>query len=142
MKHFVTAILILLPITINASIIKFECKAPEVEGIHKFEAKGILSVDEYNKVDGILSIQVQKAQAEGSIQLYEEIPVTGTFQHFKAGEFANNSFDQFTLFTREAYIKNLNLLVDLKVEIASQVLSIDNFLYRSNCYTVTNSSNK
>lgn len=140
MKKVLSLILVSLPMVLNASIITFECKSSEVTGVHKFDARGILFVDDYNKAEGIVSIQTQKAQAEGSVQIFEEINVRGTLQHFDAGEITNNPFDQLTLFTKNTYIKNLNLLIDFKVEIASQIFSVDNFVFRSNCYAVDGSS--
>lgn len=136
MKRLFALLLISLPMAINASIITFECKSSETAGVHKFDAKGIVSIDEYNKVEGVVSIQTQKAQAEGSIQIFEEIKVTGTLQHFEAGEIAMNDFDQLSLFTNETYVKHLNLMVDLKVASSSQIHSVDNFVYRSNCVSV------
>ncbi len=142
MKKLFVLFLISLPMAVNASILTFECKSPEIAGVHKFDAKGIVTVDEYNKAEGVISIQTQKAQAEGSIQIFEEIKITGVRQHFGAGEMTSNPFDQFTFFTTESYIKSLNLLVDFKVEIASQILSVDNFVYKSNCYAVETSSSQ
>lgn len=142
MKTFLAIALLSLHLApqANASIVAFECKSSEITGVHKFDAKGIVSIDEYNKAEGIISIQTQKAQAEGSVQIFEEIKISGTRQHFEAGEITKAPFDQLTLFTKQSYIKNLNLLVDFKVEIASQIFSIDNFLYRSNCYSVETTS--
>lgn len=124
------------PIATQASIVTFQCKSAEVTGVHKFDAKGIVTIDEQNNVEGIISIQTQKAQAEGSVQIFEEIKINGSRKHFKAGEFTSNEFDQYTLQTNDSYIKSLNLLVDFKVEIASQIFTVDNFLFRSNCETV------
>lgn len=144
MKKLLVLILISLPMAIQASIVTFECKSNETTGVHKFDAKGILAIDEYNKAEGVISIQTQKAQAEGSVQIFEEIKISGTRQRFVAGDVTSDPFDQYTLFSKDNYIKNLNLLVDFKADIASQIFSIDNFLYRSNCFTVvtTSSENK
>jgi hypothetical protein len=133
MQKLLALILIVFPLGSFASIITFQCKSAEVQGIHKFDAKGIVVIDEDNKVEGVVSLQVQKAQAAGSVQIFEEIKVEGSRQHFEAGKITINSFDQLTLSTKDNYIKTLNLLLDFKVEIASQVFSVDNFLYRSNC---------
>ncbi|MFA6238515.1 MAG: hypothetical protein WC635_14370 [Bacteriovorax sp.] len=140
MKKLLALTLFSLSFALSASIITFECKSPEVAGVHKFDARGIVSVDEYNVVDGVVSLQVQKAQAEGSAQVFEEIKVNGTRQHFEAGQMSSNAFEQLTLTTKESYIKTLNLMIDFKVEISSQVSSVDNFLYRSNCYVVGGSN--
>lgn len=142
MKKLLVLILISLPMTIHASIVTFECKSTETAGVHKFDARGILAIDEYNKAEGVISIQTQKAQAEGSVQIFEEIKISGTRQRFVAGDVTTEPFDQYTLFSKNNYIKNLNLLVDFKAEIASQIFSIDNFLYRSNCYTVVTTTNE
>lgn len=142
MKKLLVLILISLPMAIHASIVTFECKSTETTGVHKFDAKGILAIDEYNKAEGVISIQTQKAQAEGSVQIFEEIKISGTRQRFVAGDITTEPFDQYTLFSKDNYIKNLNLLVDFKAEIASQIFSIDNFLYRSNCYTVMTTSSE
>lgn len=145
MKKLFAILIFALPLAGFASvsnIVSFQCKSAEVDGVHKFDAKGVVSIDEYNKVDGYISIQVQKAQAPDSVQVFEEIKVNGTRQHFNPGELVPNEFDQLTLFTNESYIKSMNLLLNFKVEIASQVFTIDNFLYRSNCYVVDSASTK
>jgi hypothetical protein len=133
MKSLLALILIALPLGSFASIVTFNCKSTEVLGVNKFDAKGIIVIDEENIVEGVMSLQVQKAQADGSIQIFEEIKVEGTRQHFEAGKITINAFDQLTLKSSDTYIKTLNLLLDFKVEIASQIFSVDNFLYRSNC---------
>lgn len=136
MKKLLAVLILSLPLGSFASIITFQCKSAEIEGVHKFDAKGVVAIDEYNKVDGVISIQVQKAQAPDSVQVFEEMKVNGTFQHFDAGDLVPTSFEQLTLFTKETYVKSMNLLLGFKVESASQVFTIDNFLYRSNCYLV------
>jgi len=133
MKFFLTLTLFVLPLSCFSSVITFECHSKEVVGHHKFEARGIVTIDDYNKVDGIISLQVEKAQAPGSMQVFEELKVEGVHRHFAEGEITNYSFEQFNLTTNDKYIKSLNLLVDLKLENTSQVSSIDNFLYRSSC---------
>jgi hypothetical protein len=145
MKKLLAILILSLPLgsfAASSTIVSFQCKSTEVEGIHKFDAKGVVSIDEYNKVDGYISVQVQKAQAPDSVQVFEEIKINGTRQHFNPGELVPTEFDQLTLFTNETYIKSLNLLLNFKVENASQVFTIDNFLYRSNCYLVDSATNK
>ncbi len=135
MKTFLALLILALPLSSFATVITFQCKSAEVEGIHKFDAKGVVSVDEYNNVEGVISLQTQKAQAEGSIQIFEELKIQGTHQHFDAGTVSENSFDQLILFTNDTnYIKSLNLLLDFQANIASQIFSLDNFLFRSNCF--------
>jgi chemotaxis response regulator CheB len=121
----------------TTTILNFECNARDNLGVHKFDAKGVLSIDdETHAVEGIITLQTEKSDAPGSILVFEELKVSGKHKHFNAGELTANSFDQFELETSDRYIKSLNLLMDFKVEIASQVYSVDNFLYRSNCTTV------
>ena len=133
MKKLLAFILIVLPLGSFASILTFNCKSKEVPGIHKFDATGIISVDEYNKVEGVISLQVEKAQAPGSIQIFEEIKIEGSLVHFDAGKYTSNAFDQLTLTSKDSYIKTFNILLDFDVINASQVFSVDNFLFRSNC---------
>ena len=133
MKNLLALVLVVLPVCSFAELISFHCKSTEVPGIHKFDAAGIVTVDEYNKVEGVISLQIQKAQAPDSIQIFEEIKVEGSRLHFEDGRILSNSFEQLTLTSKDNYIKSLNLLLDAKVDIASHAFSIDNFLYRSNC---------
>jgi hypothetical protein len=135
MKLFFTAFIFSLSLNAFANdIFRIYCKSSDIPGFHKFEASGVVMVDDYNKVEGVFSIQTQKAESEGSVQVFEEVRVRGSRQHFLTGEFSNDPYDQFSLVPANNYIKYLNLLVDLKNESSSQVFSVDNFLYRSNCY--------
>jgi hypothetical protein len=135
MKLFFTAFIFSLSLNAFASdIFRINCKSSDIPGFHKFEASGVVMVDDYNKVEGVFSIQTQKAESEGSVQVFEEVRVRGSRQHFLTGEFSTDPYDQFSLVPANNYIKYLNLLVDLKNESSSQVFSVDNFLYRSNCY--------
>lgn len=142
MKKLLAVLILSLPLGSFASIITFQCKSSEIDGVHKFDAKGVVAVDEYNKVEGVVSLQVQKAQAPDSVQVFEEMKVTGTLQHFEAGDLVPHEFDQLTLFTKQSYVKSLNLLLGFRVESASQLFSVDNFLFRSNCYPVESTSLK
>lgn len=134
MKKLLMCFLVVLPLGSYASIVKFECKSKEILGIHKFDAKGIISTDEFNRVEGIVSIQTEKAQAQGSAQVFEELKVTGTIQHYEAGKISTSAFDQLVLTTNDSYVKTVNIFLDYELDIASQVLSVDNFLFRSNCF--------
>ena len=135
MKLFFAAFIFSLSMNVFSNdIFRINCKSSDTPGFHKFEASGVVIVDDYNKVEGVFSIQTQKAEAEGSIQVFEEVRVRGSRQHFLTGEFSDEPYDQFSLVPANNYIKYLNLLVDLKNENSSQVFSVDNFLFRSNCY--------
>jgi hypothetical protein len=137
MKILLVSILCLLPLSTFASIISFECKGIDSLGVHKFDAKGIVFIDVFNKADGVISIQTQKAQENDSVQIFEEIQISGTRQRFQHYEDIKDSYDRLTLFSNVNYIKNLNLLIDTKLSSSSEIYSIDNFVFRSNCYAVT-----
>ena len=135
MKSLFTAFIFSLSLGVMANdIFKINCVSSDIPGFHKFIASGVVIVDDYNKVEGVFSIQTQKAEAEGSVQVFEEVRVRGSRQHFLAGEYTSGPYDQFSLVPTNNYIKYLNLLVDIKTESSSQVFSVDNFLFRSNCY--------
>lgn len=136
MKMLIALMILSLPLVSNASIVSFQCKSVELPGVHKFDAKGVVTIDEENKVDGIISLQLQKAQAEESVQVFEEIKISGNRLHFDAGKLLPTAFDQLNLVTNQAYIKSMSFLLDVNVNNASVVFSIDNFIYRSNCSTV------
>lgn len=141
MKKLIASMILTLPLTINASVVAFQCKSTELPGVHKFDAKGLVTIDENNNVEGLISLQTEKAQAPASVQVFEEIKVKGTRVHFEAGKISVNEFDQLILSTNETYIKSVNLLLDFKgLAEASKVLSIDNFMYRSNCSVVESSN--
>ncbi len=140
MKKLFVLMLLAFPLVCNASVVAFQCKSSEAAGIHKFEARGLVTIDENDSVEGVISIQTQKADTPASAQIFEEIKVNGNRVHFNAGTVASNSIDQLILNTNETYIKSMNLLLDLKVENASKVFSIDNFMYRSNCSVVESSN--
>ncbi len=136
MKKLLAVMILSLPLSSFASVVTFECKSEEVIGVHKFDAKGVVTIDEENKVSGSISVQVEKAQAPASAQVFEEIEIVGSRKHFDAGVMTKEAFDQLSVTSKDNYIKGLNLLLDFPVNIASQVFSVDNFLYRSNCKTV------
>ena len=136
MKKLIALMIVALPLGSYASVVSFQCKSVEIPSVHKFDANGVVTIDENNKVEGIISLQVQKAQATESVQVFEEMKVEGTHLHFEAGKLTAEAFDQLNLVTKESYIKTLSLLLDIKVNIASVAFSVDNFIYRSNCSVV------
>jgi len=114
----------------------FQCKSKPVPGVNGFTAKGLVVVENLKHAEGVVDIQVQKLNEEDSVQIFEQVKITGIVRHFNPGEVTNTSFDQLILTTDHAYIKSLNLLLDERTALSSQVLSVDNFLYRSNCESV------
>ncbi len=140
MKTFLSSLFLSLFVsqTVFAGVITFKCVSVEVAGVHKFDARGAVTVDDFNKVDGVMTVITQKAQAEQSAQTYEEVRVSGHLRHFNAGEITIEEFEQLILKADNDYIKSLNLLLNFEPKIASRVLTIDNFSYRSNCKIVEN----
>ncbi len=127
--------MLLIPLSSFAEVISFKCVSQDLPGIHKFDAHGVVSIDDNKKVEGLVSLAVEKAQAEHSGQTFDEIRITGNLRSFSTGGNAPTDYIQLALTTESGYIKSLNLLLDNKVESSSNVLSIDNFSYRSNCFT-------
>lgn len=122
----------------QAGIITFKCVSVEAAGVHKFDAQGAVTVDDFNQVEGIMTIVTQKAQAEQSAQTFEQVKVFGRLRHFNAGEISDEDFEQLILKADNGYIKSLNLLLNFEPKIASRIVTIDNFSYRSNCKIVEN----
>lgn len=133
MKKMLMAAVIVLPMTGFANTINFKCQSVDVHGIHKFDAQGIVHVDDVNNVEGVISINIEKAQSAQSIQTFEEVRVKGFIRHVDSGEVAPTEFDQMVLTTSEPYLKSVNLLLGYPERLASKVFSIDNFSFRSNC---------
>jgi hypothetical protein len=133
MKNFLILSLLLLPITGFTSTIDFKCQSVDVLGIHKFDAQGIVHVDDVNNVEGVISISAEKAQSAQSIQIFEGVRVKGFIRHIEAGEVVATDFDQMVLETSDPYLKSLNLLLGYPDRLASKVFTIDNFSFRSNC---------
>ncbi len=136
MKYTLLVLAVAMPLTVFAETISFRCKSVDMLGIHKFDASGVVVVDDFNRVEGIANIVVEKAGALQSMQSFEEVRVEGYVRHFSAGEVSKESFDQLVLKTNESYLKNMNFLLDFTESNASRILTIDNFSYRSSCKTV------
>ena len=121
-----------------SATVSFKCVATNVQGYHKFDAHGVVAIDDFNVAKGTLSLKTEKADSSMSAQSFDDMRVEGYIRHFQPGEVTREGFDQLVLKTNEVYIKSLNLLLDFKDNVSSKVLSIDNFSYRSNCKTTTN----
>lgn len=129
------ALMTFLSTSVMATTISFKCVATNVPGIHKFDAHGVVSVDDYNVVTGTLSLKTEKADSTMSAQSFDDMRVEGYIRRFQPGEVSKEGFDQLVLTTNEIYIKSLNLLLDFEDNISSKISSIDNFSFRSNCKT-------
>lgn len=133
MLKLVVMLSMIFPAIVFGNVLSFQCHSVDQPGVHIFDASGVITVDETNKVEGIAFVSVQKAQTIQSLQTFSDVRVTGYLRHFEAGEVTTNSFDQVVLKTNEPYLKTMNLLLGFDEKIASRILSIDNFSYRSNC---------
>lgn len=138
MKSLLSVLLIVFSAGSLANTISFQCKSVDNPGFHKFDAHGVISIDDLNNVEGIAIISTQKADAIESLQTFEDVKVKGYIRHFRAGEVTREAFDQVVLSTNTPYLKTLNLLIDFEDKSASRIISIDNFSYRSNCKTIQN----
>lgn len=133
MKKLLLVLTLIISSTAFAETISFQCTSVNNPGVHKFDAHGVVTIDDINNVEGVATIVTEKAGAAHSTQTFDDTHVTGYIRHFKAGEVTTNAFDQLVLKTDATYLRRLNLLLDIDEKIASRVLSIDNFSYRSNC---------
>jgi hypothetical protein len=133
MKNLIVAIVLFIPITAFSELIHFQCISSDVAGIHKFEANGVIVVDDFSQVEGIASIITEKADSAQSRQSFDDVNISGYIRHFSAGEVTKEEFDQVVLKADAPYLKSLNLLLGLKENISSRALSVDNFVFRSNC---------
>jgi hypothetical protein len=59
--------------------------------------------------------------------------VSGYLRHYNSGGNPKKEFDQLILKVNNNYIKGINIVLDSFLPLVSNVLSIDNFLYRSDC---------
>lgn len=133
MKKLLLSLTLVLSTSAFAETIGFSCISEVSPGVHKFDAHGVVTVDDNNNVEGIATIVTEKAGATHSAQTFDDTHVTGYIRHFRAGEVTTKAFDQLVLKTDATYLRRLNLLLGIDEKIASRALSIDNFSYRSNC---------
>jgi hypothetical protein len=136
MKIFLIITLLTFQTLAYSEVINFACKSTPVPGVNEFSAKGFVLIEDSKHAEGVINIEVQKINETDSAQIFEQIKISGLVRHFKAGEVTKNAFDQLILTTDHAYLKSLNLLIDENSALSSEVLSTDNFLYRSNCETL------
>ena len=133
MKVKLLATLMIFPIICSSATTTFKCHSTDTLGINKFDAHGVVNIDDRNNVRGLISVNLQKAQVIESTQNFEDVHISGFIHHFKAGEVIDEAFDQLVLTTNVPYLKVLNLLVGFPNRATSKLKSIDNFLYRSSC---------
>jgi hypothetical protein len=136
MKKLLIVASIVLPMSAFANVVKFSCKSLDIPGVNRFDGSGIVTVDDNNNVEGLITLSTQKAQANQSQQTFDAVRVEGIIRHYSAGEYTKEAFDHLILKTNEPYLKNINLLLNFETKIASKILSIDNFSYRADCKIV------
>ena len=117
----------------SAETFNFKCKSTPTPSINEFNAEGIISIDPSSHVSGVNNVTSEKVDEVESSQVFEEIKVTGIKKHFRAGEVNNMAFDELVLSSDNAYLKTFNLIFDEEGALSSDILSVDNFLYRSIC---------
>lgn len=133
MKSLMILATLLFSLAIKADVVFFECKAPKIDGVHLFEAKGVAVVDDMNQIDGTITLKTIKASEDDSVQIFEQLSVSGYLRHYNSGGNPKKEFDQLILKVNNNYIKGINIVLDSELPLVSNVLSIDNFLYRSDC---------
>lgn len=139
MKVFlVSSLMSFLSVSAFARVMPFQCHSEDQPGIHRFDAHGIVTIDDNNKVQGLISLVTQKAQADQSIQTFDEIRVHGNLKNFSGGDMSTDDLVQLSLESDVPYIKSLDLLLNFEEKNASVAFSIDNFSYRSNCKITDN----
>ena len=137
MKKFFLVASLVLPMSVFANTIHFKCVSVDVPGVHTFDASGLVTIDDTNNVEGIISVNIKKAQTIESLQTFADVKVEGVINHYNAGDFEAQAFDQLVLKSNETYLKSLSLLLNSGSKFASRILSIDNFAYRANCKVIT-----
>ena len=108
------------------------CNIPEDQNVHRFQAIGFISVAKNGDVRGSISLQLIKGTEIRSIMQINESDVMGSFETFEPTETQPNGFQVLTLYVSNPYVRVINLIFK-EASLASSVLSIDNFSYRSDC---------
>ena len=136
MKKMSILLLVLNSSLLFSETIRFECKLKDVPGVHKFEAKGLVVVNDHNELNGIISIETKKSQEEQSIQIFDQLNVSGVYKYYGPGSVTVDGFSQLALKIENTYIKNIFINLDVSIPMASYANSVDYFLYRSDCKTI------
>lgn len=109
----------------------FSCILPEDQSVHRFQAFGYVGINKDGNAQGTISLQLIKGNEIRSVLQFNDVAAEGVFELFEDFD-SQNSFHVLTLSTSIAYIRNINLIFK-KAPLASSVISIDNFNYRSDC---------
>ena len=108
------------------------CSLPKDESVHRFQAIGYVGVAIDGTATGNISLQLIKGNEIRSVLQFNDIDATGIFERFDPTDSQPNGFHVLTLSVATPYIRNISLIFK-DAPLASAVLSIDNFSYRSDC---------
>lgn len=136
MKNSLILLSLFISSQLMADIIKIECSSEIVEGVHQFQARGLVVVDDFSNIDGSISLKTKKSNEDQSILIFEQVKVSGVLRHFEPGKISKEAFDQLILKFEDGYLKNMNASLNVKAPLISNVTSVDNFVYRSNCISL------
>lgn len=109
----------------------FSCVLPEDQSVHRFQAFGYVGVNKEGVAQGTISLQLIKGNEIRSVLQFNDVSALGTFEHFEDVD-GVKGFHVLSLSTNIPYIRGINLMFK-KAPLASSVLSIDYFNYRSDC---------
>ncbi len=126
---------LLASLDFNDTVYSVNCQLPENEFVHRFQAIGFVSVDPENQVKGVFSFQMIKGDEIRSVVQLNDLNVEGTFEKYEATDSQPDGFKILSLVVDHPYIKSVTLIFK-NSDLASQIISIDNFSYRSNCKLV------
>lgn len=108
------------------------CTLPKDESVHRFQAIGYIGVAKDGTTNGNISLQLIKGNEIRSVLQFNDLDVTGIFERFDPTDSQPNGFHVLTLSVATPYIKSIKFIFK-NAPLASSVLSIDNFSYRSDC---------
>lgn len=108
------------------------CTLPKDESVHRFQAIGYVGVAQDGTASGNISLQLIKGNEIRSVLQFNDMDATGIFERFDPTDSQPNGFHVLTLSVATPYIRNISLIFK-DAPLASAVLSIDNFSYRSDC---------
>lgn len=109
----------------------FSCLMPEDQAVHRFLAMGYVGVSKDGDVLGSISIQMIKGNEIRSVIQFSDVSASGLLETFEETE-NSKAFQVLTLSTSIPYIRSINIIFK-DSPLASNILSIDNFNYRSDC---------
>jgi hypothetical protein len=116
----------------NDTVYSISCQLPENEFVHRFQSIGYISVDKDGVVKGVFSFQMIKGDEIRSVIQLNDLNAEGTLESYGPTDSQPEGFKILTLLVDHPYLKSVNLIFK-NSDLASQVTSIDNFSYRSNC---------